>query len=224
MMTSSFPTRGLALLLAAAMMVSAARVRAQDTTRVVVSSAPARTVTRLLVVFRPPARGTRRERAVSRSGDGARALLPSPAFDSLVPQTLRDAPYVALCAGAEPDSARLTVRIRDTVSSIMIALTPGLNRIPLAGAHVPLNDGDVAQWSLSTRAGTVLLEETIQRQVVRSTPTVAALAQHGIWYDVLDLFVVDALRGIPLASERLETFLASVGAAPCATPAAPARP
>lgn len=141
----------------------------------------------------------------------------------MIPQTLRDAPYVAICAGGEPDSARLTVRIRDTAGSVMIGLKPGLNRLPLVGAQVLLNDGDVAQWSLSTRSGEVFLEDVIQRQVVRSTPTVAALAQHGVWSDVLDLFVVDALRGIPLAAERLDAFLISAGASPCPTPAAPAR-
>jgi hypothetical protein len=211
-----------ALFLTAALLLAGASLRAQDTVRPPVPPTPTPapgTVTRigarLLVVFRPPSRGVRRERALTRGGDGARALLPSPAVDTLIGQTLRDAPYVAVCAGGEPDSARLTVRIRDTASAVMIALRPGLNRIPLAGAHVPLNDGDVAEWSLSTRSGEVFLHEFIQRLVVPSTPTVAALAKNGIWYDVLDLFVLDAMRGIPLASERLETFLTSVGGSSC---------
>ncbi len=226
MRTSSVPTRVLVQLLAAVATLSAVRLQAQDTTRATIAPtpAPARIAARLLVVFRPPVRGTRRERALMRGGDGTRALIPSPAVDTMIPQTLRDAPYVAVCAGGQPDSARLTVRIRDTAASVMIGLTAGLNRIPLVGAHVPLNDGDVAYWSLSTRSGEVFLDEVIQRQVVRSTPTVAALAQHGIWYDVLDLFVLDALRGIPLATERLDAFLISVGASPCPTPPAPARP
>jgi hypothetical protein len=225
MRTSFVPTRVLVPLLAAITTLSAVRLRAQDTTRTAMAPtpAPSRMAARLLVVFRPPARGIRRERALTRGGDGARALIPSPAIDTLIPQTLRDTPWVAICAGGEPDSARLTVRIRDTAASVMIGLTAGLNRIPLAGAHVPLNDGDVAQWSLSTRSGEVFLSDVIQRQFVRSTPTVAALAQHGIWYDVLDLFVADALRGIPLAAERLDAFLISVGASPCNAPPAPGR-
>ena len=226
MRTSFVPTRVLVQLLAAITTMQAVSLHAQDTTRAASAPtpAPSRIAARLLVVFRPPARGTRRERALSRGGDGARALIPSPVIDTLIPQTLRDAPYVAVCAAGEPDSARLTVRIRDTSGSVMIGLKAGLNRIPLGGAHMPLNDGDVAQWSLSTRSGEVFLDDVIQRQVVRSTPTVAALAHNGIWYDVLDLFVVDALRGIPLASERLDAFLVSVGASPCPAPAAPERP
>lgn len=220
------PARVLVQMLAAVTTMSAGRLEAQDTTRAAIAPTPtpARSAARLLVTFKPPVRGIRHERVLLRGGNGTRAMIPSPAVDTLIPQTLRDAPFVAICAGGEPDSARLTVRIRDTTASVMIGLHAGLNRIPLGGAHVPLNDGDVAQWSLSTRAGDVFLDDVIQRQVVRSTPTVAALAQHGIWYDVLDLFVVDALRGIPLATERLEAFLISVGASPCPTPPAPARP
>ena len=226
MRTSFVPTRVVVQLFAAIATLSAVPLQAQDTTRATIAPTPAhsRIAARLLVVFRPPARGIRRERALSRGGDGARALIPSPVIDTLIPQTLRDAPYVAVCAAGEPDSARLTVRIRETSGSVMIGLQAGLNRIPLGGAHVPLSDGDVAQWSLSTRSGEVFLDDVIQRQVVRSTPTVAALAHNGIWYDVLDLFVIDALHGIPLASERLDAFLASVGVAPCPTPPAPTHP
>ena len=213
--------RVLVPLLAACAMSSVTQLAAQDTTRAVIAPTPTptRSPARLLVMFHPPMRGIRRERALTRAGDGARTLIPSPAVDTLIPLTLRDAPYVAVCASGVPDSAQLTVRIRDTVGSVMVGLTAGLNRLPLAGAHVPLNDGDVAQWSLRTRAGEVFLEDVIQRQIVRSTPTVAALAQRGIWYDVLDLFVLDALRGIPLASERLDAFLKSVGATSCAVSA-----
>ncbi len=231
-----------AVLLAAPVLLAllGTRLQGQDTTR----SAPpppaaSRIAARLLVVFRPPVRGVRRERALTRGGDGARALIPDARVDTLVPQTLRDTPHVAVCAAGEPDSARLTVRITDSTTStsadgitygatsgtsrsVMIGLRAGLNRIPLASTGLTLADGALAEWSLSTRSGEVFLQEFIQRHVVRSTPTINALATNGIWYDALDLFVVDALRGIPLASERLDAFLTSVGAMPCAEP--PARP
>jgi hypothetical protein len=187
------------------------------------TTAATRLGARLLVVFRPPARGTRRERALTRGGDGARALIPAERVDSLIPQTMRATPFVAVCAAGEPDSARLTVRVLpDSAGNgamsagAMIGLTAGLNRIALSTVNVPIVDGAIAEWSLSTRSGDVFLTERIQRQVVRATPTVNSLARNGIWYDALDLFVVDALRGIPLAAERLHTFLTGVGAESCA--------
>ena len=194
---------------------------AQDTARTAPPpAAPARIAARLLVVFRPPVRGTRRERALTRGDPGARALIPSANIDSLIPQTLRDSPFVAVCAAGEPDSARLVVRIGEVRSAAMIGLRPGLNRIALGDTHMILRDGDVAEWSLRTRSGEVFLTETIHRQVVPSTPTITSLARNGIWYDALDLFVLDASRGIPLAKERLDAFLTNVGAEPCgaATP------
>ena len=196
---------------------------AQDSTRV--TPAPAATnriAARLLVVFRPPVRGVRRERALTRGDAGARSLIPSANIDPLVPQTLRDAPFVAVCAVGEPDSARLVVRIGEIRSTAMVALKAGLNRIALGDTHMSLRDGDIAEWSLRTRSGEVFLTEAIQRQVVPSTPTITALARNGVWYDALDLFVLDAMRGIPLANERLDAFLTNVGAVPCATPAVPA--
>ena len=192
---------------------------AQDTTRTPppppATIAPARVAARLLVVFRPPARGVRRERALTRGDLGARALFPSANIDTLIPQTLRDAPFVAVCAVGEPDSARLVVRIGDIRSTAMIPLRAGLNRIALGDTHMYLRDGDVAEWSLRTRSGEVFLQEMIMRQVVPSTPTISSLARNGIWYDALDLFVLDASRGIPLAQERLDRFLMDVGAEPC---------
>ena len=203
-----------------ALLLASAPLGAQDSTR----AAPpvARSIgARLLVVFRPPARGVRRERALTRGGDGARALIPSPNIDSLMPQTLRAAPFVAVCATGQPDSARLVVRVGDVRSAVMIALRPGLNRIALGDAHMPLGDGDVAEWSLRTRSGEVFLQEFIHRQIVPSTPTISALTKNGIWYDALDLFVLDALRGIPLGRERLQTFLTNVGTAPCSETVTP---
>jgi len=197
---------------------------AQDTARAAPPApVPSRIATRLLVVFRPPVRGVRRERVLTRGDAGARALIPSANIDSLIPVTLRDAPFVAVCAAGEPDSARLVVRIGDVRSAVMIGLKAGLNRIALSDTHMLLRDGEVAEWSLRTRSGEVFLTEYIQRQIVASTPTISALARNGIWYDALDLFTLDALRGIPLARERMDAFLTNVGAAPCATPA-PARP
>ncbi|MBC7841778.1 MAG: hypothetical protein H7099_05685 [Gemmatimonadaceae bacterium] len=196
--------------------LSASTLAAQDTVRTTPPpSTASRIGARLLVVFRPPARGVRRERALTRGGDGARLLIPSPAVDTLIPQTLRDAPFVAVCAAGEPDSARLVVRVGDVLSAAMIPLKPGLNRIAIGDVNLPLRDGDVAEWSLRTRSGEVFLQDYIQRQVVPSTPTITALARNGIWYDALDLFVVDELRGIPLAKERLAAFLTNVGAEPC---------
>jgi hypothetical protein len=201
-----------------ALLIVSAALGAQDTTRAAPPpvQAPSRISARLLVVFRPPARGVRRERALTRGNNGARAILPSPAIDSFVPQTLRSSPFVAVCIGGEPDSARLIVRVGEVRSAVMIALKPGLNRIALEPAHMPLSDGDVAEWSLATRSGEVFLQEFIHRQVVASTPTIASLTRNGIWYDALDLFVLDALRGIPLARERLDTFLRDVGTTRCA--------
>lgn len=199
----------------------AAPLSAQDTVRTTPPPpTPGRIGARLLVVFRPPARGVRRERALTRGGDGARSLVPSPAVDTLVALTMRDSPFVAVCAAGEPDSARLVVRIGEVRSATMIPLKAGLNRIALGDAHMPLQNGDVAEWSLRTRSGEVFLQEYIQRQVVPSTPTITSLARNGIWYDALDLFVLDEMRGIPLARERLAAFLTNVGAQPCnASPA-----
>ena len=197
---------------------------AQDTARVAPpASAPIRIAARLLVVFRPPVRGVRRERALTRGDAGARSLIPSANIDSLIPLTLRDAPFVAVCAAGEPDSARLVVRIGEVRGAVMIPLKAGLNRIALSDTHMLLRGGEVAEWSLRTRSGEVFLTEYIQRQIVSSTPTISALARNGIWYDALDLFTLDALRGIPLAKERMDAFLANVGAQPCAA-AAPTPP
>lgn len=215
-----------ALLLAAV----APRAGAQDTAQVTPArpSAGARLGARLLVVFRPPARGTRRERALTRGDNGARALIPSERIDSLVPQTLRAQPFVAVCATGQPDSARLVVRILPdsagnggSSAGTMVPLVAGLNRIGFDAVNIPLPDGAVAEWSLATRSGEVFLSERIQRQVVRATPTINSLARNGVWYDALDLFVLDALRGVPLASERMSTFLGSVGSDTCAVPASP---
>ena len=226
------PARRLAALTTALLVAAAAapQVRAQDT----VPPAPprpaaaARLGARLLVVFRPPARGTRRERALTRGADAARALIPAERVDSLVPQTLRATPFVAACITGQPDSARLTVRVLpDSAGNgamsagTMVSLVPGLNRLALSAVNVPIVDGAVAEWSLATRSGEVFLTERIQRQVVRATPTVNSLARNGVWYDALDLFVVDALRGIPLAAERLEAFLKSVGTESCPVTPAP---
>jgi hypothetical protein len=193
---------------------------AQDTARVAPPvSAPGRIAARLLVVFRPPVRGVRRERALTRGDAGARSLIPSASIDSLIPLTLRDEPFVAVCAAGEPDSARLVVRIGEVRGAAMIALKAGLNRIALGDTHMVLRDGEVAEWSLRTRSGEVFLTEYIQRQIVSSTPTITALARNGIWYDALDLFSLDAMRGIPLAKERMDAFLSNVGAQPCAAAA-----
>jgi hypothetical protein len=195
---------------------------AQDTARTTVTPPPApnRPVVHLQVMFIAPVRGTPRDRTRTRSSDAVRAFIPSPVIDTLIPQTLRDAPFIAVCA-SHPDSLRFAVRIRDTTNTIDVVLTGGLNRLALGPVHVPLNDGDVAEWSLRAKSGEVLLQDFIQRRVVSSTPTVNALAKNGVWYDVLDLFVLDAIRGIPLATERLDAFLTSVGAGTCAAAAPP---
>ena len=197
-----------------AMCLAALPLAAQDSVRTV-PPPPSRITARLLVSFRPPVRGVRRDRALTRGESGARALIPSANIDTLIPQTLRDAPFVAVCAAGEPDSARLVVRIGEIRSAAMVALRPGLNRIALGDTHMFLRDGDVAEWSLRTRSGEVFLQELIQRNVVPSTPTITSLARNGIWYDALDLFMLDASRGIPLAQERLDAFLTNVGAEPC---------
>jgi hypothetical protein len=218
-------TRDASLILAMVLAVSAAPsvpLGAQDTVRTAApTTTAARSLARLRVVFRPPATGVRRERSLSRGDDGARALVPDIRIDSMIPQTLRDAPYVAVCAAGQPDSAWLKVRVGERVNDVMIALRPGLNRISLGVTQVLLADGDVAEWTLATRSGQVFLQEYIQRHVVRSTPTVNALATNGIWYDALDRFVADAIGGIPLAGERLDAFVSGVGAAPCAAARAP---
>ena len=211
-----------ALLVAVVSLSAELPLAAQDSTRVSPPPASSRIAARLLVVFRPPVRGARRERALTRGDAGARSLIPSANIDPLIPQTLRDAPFVAVCASGEPDSARLIVRIGEIRSTAMVALTAGLNRIALGDTHMSLRDGDIAEWSLRTRSGEVFLTESIQRLVVPSTPTITSLAHNGVWYDALDLFVLDAMRGIPLAKERLDAFLTNVGAQACATPAVPA--
>ena len=204
---------------------SPAPLSAQDTTGT--PSAASRMATRLRVVFRPPPRGTRRERMLTRGDGGARALVPDARIDSLVAQTMREAPFVAVCATGQPDSARLTVRLVDSAGvasgsgGAMVPLVAGLNRIPLAASGIMLPDGGVAEWTLATRSGEVFLTERIERRMVRSTPTINALARNGIWYDALDLFVVDALRGLPLAAERFDAFLQPVGTASCPVPAVP---
>ncbi len=193
---------------------------AQDTTtRTVAPSAASRMATRLRVVFRPPERGTTRERSLGRGGDPTRALIPELRIDTLVPQTLRSTPFVAICAAGRPDSARLTLRLADTSASTMIAVVPGLNRIALAETGLLLRDGDVAIWSLSTRAGVTYLESQLERRVVRATPTVASLTRNGIWSDALDLLVVDALDARPLSAERLRDFLSGGGVEACPVPA-----
>ena len=136
-------------------LLCAAPLAAQDSVRTTPPSTASRITARLLVVFKPPVRGVRRERALTRGSDGARALIPSPAVDTLIPQTLRDSPFVAVCAAGEPDSARLVVRVGDVLSATMIPLKSGLNRIALGDVHLPLHDGDVAEWSLRTRSGEI---------------------------------------------------------------------
>lgn len=196
------------------------RVTAQDTTsRAGTTSAAARMAARLRVVFRPPERGTTRERSLGRGGDPTRALVPELRIDTLVPQTLRSAPYVAVCVAGQADSARLTLRVRDSSATTLIALTPGLNRIALAETGMLLRDGDVGTWSLATRSGVTYLESQIERRVVRATPTVASLTRNGIWSDALDLMVVDAIERRPLAAERLREFLGGVGLESCPVPA-----
>lgn len=210
--------RWAALLLACASGVPA-RLPAQDTTARAVAPSPAsRMAARLRVVFRPPERGTTRERSLGRGGEPTRALAPPLRVDTLVAQTLRAAPFVAVCAVGQADSARLTVRRSDTTATIMIALVPGLNRIALAETGLMLRDGDVAIWSLATRSGVTYLESQIERRVVRATPTVASLTRNGIWSDALDLFVVDALNARPLAVERLNGFLEGAGIEACPVP------
>ncbi len=212
-------------LLALGVTSAPARLSAQDTTGT--PSAAARMAGRLLVVFRPPPRGTRRERSLTRGESGARALVPDARVDSLVPQTLREAPFVAVCATGQPDSARLTVRVLDTAGAAtasggaMVPLVAGLNRIALATSGIMLHDGALAEWTLATRSGEVFLTERIERRVVRSTPTINALARNGIWYDALDLFVLDALHGIPLARERFDAFVRGGGIDECPVPPAP---
>lgn len=209
-----------AALLLAIMIGMPSRLDAQDTTsRTITPSSASRMAARLRVVFRPPERGTTRERSLGRGGDPTRALTPDPRIDSLVPQTLRGAPFVAVCSAGQADTARLTVRIADLSAFTMIALTPGLNRIALATTGLLLRDGDVATWSLATRSGVTYLASQIERRVVRATPTVASLTRNGIWADALDLLVVDALDARPLAVERLHDFLAGVGIDACPVPA-----
>jgi hypothetical protein len=191
-----------------------ALVGAQDTTASSVMAA-ARTASGLRVSFRPPERGTVRERVPAYAGDPTRALIPDIRVDTLIPQTMRSTPHVAVCVGSPPDSARLTVRLRDSSASAMIALSAGLNRIALAETGLLLQDGDVASWSLASRSGATYLESQIERRVVRATPTVASLTRNGIWFDALDLFVVDAMEGRPLAAERLSEYLGGAGIDAC---------
>jgi len=204
------------LVLAACVGLPASAAAQDTTTRTVIPSAASRMATRLRIVFRPPERGTTRERSLARGGEPVRALVPEQRIDSLIPQTLRSAPFVAICNVSAVDSARLTVRVRDTSATTMVALTTGLNRIALAETGLLLQGGDVALWSLATRSGTVFLESQIERRMVRATPTVTSLSRTGIWSDALDLFVVDALDAHPLAAERLADFLGGVGANSCA--------
>ena len=205
--------------------VAAASLRAQDTTARTpparqASAAPAGT--RLRVVFRAPTRGVRRDGARSHSSDVARALIPGAGVDTLIPQTIRATPFVAICASGQPDSAWLRVRVGTTMNDVMIALRPGLNRIGLGAARVVINDGDVAEWSLASRSGQLLVQELLERRVVRSTPTANSLATNGVWYDALDQFVSASQRGgDPLADARLDAFVRSVGERPCAGPHAP---
>jgi hypothetical protein len=192
---------------------------AQDTTgRTATASATSRMAARLRLVFRPPERGTTRERSLGRGADPTRALVPELRIDTLVPQTLRSMPFVAVCVAGQPDSARLTLRLRDTTATTTIALTAGLNRIALSTTGLLLRDGDVATWSLATRSGVTYLESQIERRVVRATPTAASLTRNGIWSDALDLMVVDALERRPLAAERLTEFLGGVGLESCPVP------
>jgi len=190
--------------------------RAQDSSRTVLppSSVTAAGV-RLQVTFRPPVRGVRRDSLVARGAETMRALVPDMRVDTLVPQTLRALPFVAVCAAAQPDSARLTVVVGERLGTVMIPMVRGLNRIALGESRVALYDGDVARWSLTSLAGEVLVQESIHRRVVPSTPTIIALARNGIWADAVDLFVADAVNDIPLARERLNAFLTGVGVAPC---------
>ena len=221
--------RGPALRVAACLLLLPAAMRAQDTVRTAppAPSAVSRLGSRLLVVFRPPARGVRRERVLSRGDEGATALIPDMRVDSLVPQTTRATPFVAVCASGAPDSVRLTVRIIDSLGTMlsgaggMVHLVPGLNRIAIGASGITLADGELAEWTLTTPSGAVLLTERIQRRFVRGAPTVNSLARNGAWFDALDLFVVDALQGIPLAVERLDAFLSSVGAKSCPVRPAP---
>jgi len=206
------------LVLAACAGLPTAAAAQDSTVRTVTPSAASRMATRLRIVFRPAERGTTRERSLARDGEPVRALVPELRIDSLIPQTLRSAPFVAVCIVSADDSARLTVRVRDTTATTMLALTSGLNRIALAEAGLLLQGGDVALWSLATRSGTVVLESQIERRLVRATPTVTSLSRNGIWSDALDLFVVDALDARPLAAERLADFLAGVGVHSCAVP------
>lgn len=170
---------------------------------------------RLQVTFRPPARGVRRDSLMARGAETVRALVPDMRVDTLVPQTLRALPFLAVCAAGQADSVRLTVVIGERFGTVMIPLVSGLNRIALGESGVALYDGDVARWSLTSRDGELLVRESIHRRVVRSTPTINALARNGIWADAVDLFAADAVNDIPLASERLNAFLGSVGVAPC---------
>lgn len=211
---------GRAATLLGAMQLSGPCLHAQEATARVPTPA-SRMATGLRVVFRPPARGVRRERSLTRGGDGARALVPAERVDTLIPQTIRDKPFVAICAAGQPDSAWLRVKVGAVLNDVMVGLRPGLNRLALGDTRTSLNDGDIAEWSLATRSGRVFLLEFIQRRVVRSTPTVNALATNGIWYDALDLFVHDALLGNPLGRERLDAFVTGVGAAPCDAHATP---
>jgi len=202
-------------LVAVAIAVAGAQLPAQDTTARSSPAASVRSAARLQVTFKPPVRGTARDSTVPVSGS-ARALVPSARIDALVPQTMRAAPFVSICVTNAPDSARLVVRVRDVLSAVMISLRPGLNRVALGEARFPLADGDVAEWSLRSLSGELLVRDQIQRHVVAATPTINSLARNGIWYDALDLFVLDAIRELPLAAERLEAFMTGVGAAACA--------
>jgi len=201
---------------------SAAVARAQDSSRTVLPTPSATAAgVRLQVTFRPPARGVRRDSLVARGGETVRALVPAMHVDTLMPQTLRALPFVAVCATGRPDSARLTVVVGERFGTVLIPLAVGLNRIALGESSVTLYDGDVARWSLTSREGEVLVQESIHRRVVQSTPTIIALARNGIWADAVDLFAAAAIDDIPLARERLNAFLVSVGTAPCSGAGAP---
>ncbi|MDZ7632743.1 MAG: hypothetical protein U5K74_15755 [Gemmatimonadaceae bacterium] len=179
------------------------------------STATSRPGTQLLMEYRPPARGVRRDGALTRSGDGVRAIVPDPGVDSLISQTIRDTPVVAVCAAGRTDSVWLRLKVGDVMNDALVHLHPGLNRIALGATKVALNDGDVAEWSLATTSGRLLLQEYIQRRVAPIAPTAKALATNGIWYDALDRFSREAAGGVPLARERLDAFVLSVGARPC---------
>lgn len=201
---------------------SATVAYAQDSAQTVLPPASVTSAgVRLQVTFRPPARGLRRDTMVARGAGTVRALVPDVRIDTLVPQTLRALPFVAVCATGQPDSVRLTVVVGERIGTVMLPLMRGLNRIALGESRVALFDGDVARWSLTSGAGDVLVQELIHRRVVQSTPTINALARNGIWSDALDLFVADAVNDIPLARERTNAFLASVGVAPCGGAGAP---